>query len=89
MLQYLQLNPKISAYTFIFASYDFNTTPIAPPGTKVVVNYKPYQRLTWELNGEDGWYMGPSMKHYCYLQCYFQITNQVRDCDTVTFIPHE
>ena len=89
MLQYLQLNPKISAYTYIFASYDFNTTPIASPGTRVVVNYKPYQRLTWELNGEDGWYMGPSMKHYKCVKCYFPRTNQVCDCGTVTFIPNE
>ena len=52
MLQASRLNPKISAYTYIFGNYDYNTTPISPPGTKVVVNSKPDQRLTWDLNGE-------------------------------------
>ena len=29
------------------------------------------------------------MKHYQCVQCYFSRKKQVRDCDTVTFIPHE
>ena len=29
------------------------------------------------------------MKHYKCVKCYFPRTNQVRDCDTVTLIPHE
>ena len=89
MLRSSRLNPKISAYTHIFGKYDFSTTPIAPPGTKVVVHSKPDQCLTWYLSGEEGWYVGPSMNYYRCVQCYFPRTNQVRDCDTVTFIPHE
>ena len=89
MLQASRLNPKISAYTYIFGNYYFNTTPIAPPGTKVVFHYKPCQRLTWYLNAEAGWYVGPSMKHYWCVQCYLPIKKQLRECDTVTFIPHE
>ena len=89
MLRASRLNPKISAYTYICGNYDFNTTPIAPPGTKVVVHSKPYQRLTWYLNVESGRYLGPSMKHYWCVKCYFPQTNQVWDCDTVTLIPHE
>ena len=54
MSQDSRLNPKISTYTFIFGTYDFNTTPIAPPGTKVVVRSKPYQCLTWDLNRYSG-----------------------------------
>ena len=32
MLRASRLNPKISAYTYMFVNYDFNTTPIAPLG---------------------------------------------------------
>ena len=47
MLRASWLNPKISAYTYIFGKYDFNATPIAPPGKKLVVHSNPYQHLTW------------------------------------------
>ena len=53
------LNPKILAYTYNFVDYDFNTTLIAPTDKKVVIHSKPDQRLTWDLNGETGWYVGP------------------------------
>ena len=35
MLQASLFNTKISAYTYIFGNYDFNTTLIEPPGKKV------------------------------------------------------
>ena len=43
ILQDSRLNPKISAYTYIFGNYDFNTTLIEPPGKKVewsITNHK-------------------------------------------------
>ena len=53
MLRALLLNPKVSAYTYIFGNYYFKTTPIVPPGKKAVLNSKPGQCLTWYLNGES------------------------------------
>ena len=88
MLRVSRLNPKISAYTYIFGNYGFNTTTIADPGTKLIVHFKPYKLLTWVLDVEAGWYVGPSMKHYQYVQFYLPRTNQLCDCDAVTFIPH-
>ena len=79
---------NISAYPHFFGNYNFNNTNIAPTGTKVVVHSKPDQLLTWDLNGEAGWYVGPSVKHYWCVKCYSPQTNQVHDCDTVPFIPH-
>ena len=89
MLRASILNSKISAYTYIFGNYDFNTTPIEPADKRLVGHYKPDQRLTWYLNGESVWYVIPSMKHYFCVQCYYPRTNQVHDCDTFTFMPHE
>ena len=48
---------------------------------------KPSVRRTWELNGEVGCYVGPSIQHYRCVQCYFTRTKTLRDCDTVTFFP--
>ena len=68
--------------------YLFFATPMAPPCKKVVAHVKPGARRTWELNGEVGWYVGPSMNHYRCVSCYFPRTKTTRDCDTVTFFPH-
>ena len=87
LLRSARVHPKISAYTYICGEFDFKSTPLAPPGTKVVAHIKPSNRATYELNGEMGWYIGPSMNHYRCVQCYFPRTRTVRDCDTVTFLP--
>ena len=77
----------MSAYTYIFGEFNFAATPLAPPGTKIVAHIKPNVRRTWELNGEVGWYVGPSLQHYRCVSCYFPRTKTLRNCDTVTFSP--
>ena len=52
-----------------------------------MTHIKPNNRGTWELNGEVGWYVGPSMRHYRCVKCYFPRTKTDRDCDKVTFFP--
>ena len=59
MLRASRANPKLSAYSYIFGEFDFNATPLAPPGTRVVAHSKPAVRGTWAPNGEDAWYIGP------------------------------
>ena len=88
LLRATRINPALSAYTYIYGEFNFSATPMAPPGTKVVAHVKPDDRRTWELNGEVGYYVGPAMKHYRCVKCYFPQTRTTRICDTVTFIPH-
>ena len=88
LLRSARTNPRLSACTFIFGEFNFNATPLAPPGTKVVGFVSPEKRGSWELNSEVGWYVGPSMHHYRCVQSYFPRTREVRDCDTVGFFPH-
>eukprot|EP00978_Attheya_sp_CCMP212_P008992 scaffold21179_cov47-Attheya_sp.AAC.3 len=40
LLRGSRLNPKLSAYAQIHGAFDFNRTPLAPPGTKVLVHEK-------------------------------------------------
>ena len=87
LLRSARTNPQLSAYTYMFGEFNFASTPLAPPGTKVVAHIKPGVRRTWELNGEVGWYVGPSMHHYRCVKIYFPRTKTTRDCDTVTFFP--
>ena len=38
LLRQFRVNPKLSTYAYLFGNYDFNRCPMAPPGTRVVVN---------------------------------------------------
>ena len=65
MLGLSRLNPKLSAYNQRFGNFDFNKTPMAPLGTKVVAyQAKAQQQTTWSDHGIHGWYIGPSMHYY-------------------------
>ena len=89
LLRAARTNPALSAHAYIFGQYDFSATPMAPPGTKVIVHLDPKIRGTWELHGDVGWYVGPALDHYRCVECYFPRTKTTRICDTVTFVPHE
>lgn len=80
-------NPKVSAHTMLEGSFDFNSTPLAPPGTKVLIHEKTDQRRTWDPHATEGWYIGPATEHY---RCYRVFTNKTkgeRISDTVEFFP--
>ena len=89
LLRNARVNPKLSAYSYMYGEFNFRATPLAPPGTKIIAHVSPDKRGTWDLNGEQGWYVGPSLSHYRCVQCYFPRTREVRDCDTVEFFPHD
>ena len=61
----LHLNP--SAYSQVQGHFDFNRTPLAPLGTKVMVHEKPDNRGTWDPHAVEAWYVGLAMHHY---RCY-------------------
>ena len=64
LLRASRVNPKLSAYAYLFGNFDFNKTPLAPPGTKVAVHIKPGNRPSWGHHVELGYYVGPAMEHY-------------------------
>ena len=83
-----RLHPKLSAYAHIHGEFDYNRTPLAPPGSQVLVHEKPKQRGSWDDHGLRGWYMEPAMAHYRCYTCYIPATNGERISDTVEFFPH-
>ena len=62
-----RINPKLSAWEQINGRYDFNATPIAPPGIKVLAHLKADQRESWSAHAFEAWYVGPALEHY---RCY-------------------
>eukprot|EP00978_Attheya_sp_CCMP212_P042396 scaffold257717_cov58-Attheya_sp.AAC.1 len=49
-----RMNPKLSAHAQVYGAFDFNRTPLAPPGTKVLGHEKPEVRGTWAPHAVDG-----------------------------------
>ena len=82
-----QKKPTISAYTAIGGPFYFNKTPLAQPGTKVVVHKKPQQRKNWGIHGIQGWYIVPEMEHYRCYTWYAPSTRGEIDSDVVEFLP--
>jgi hypothetical protein len=82
-----RLNPKNSAHSQIHGPFDYNQTPIAPLGYKVLVHVKPHLRGAWDPKAEDGFYNGPAKTHYRCVQVYITETDSTRITDTITWIP--
>ena len=71
----------------MFGQFDYNKTPLVPPGTNVVAHTHPSIRASWQMHGEQGWSIGPSLQHYRCIKCFFPKTRSERDVNTVTFFP--
>ena len=75
LLRQSRINPNLSGWEQIHWRYDFNRTPIAPPGIKVKVHARPTQQQTWAPHALDAWYVGPTMERY---RCYTVWATQTR-----------
>ena len=58
-----RIDPKKSAYEALEGAFDFdyNRTPLCPPGTKALVYIDPKNRATWAPHVIDAWYIGPAI----------------------------
>jgi hypothetical protein len=55
LLRNSRLNHKLSAYAQVFGPYDFNVTPLAPPGTRTGAQEKPKnEQLGTPMESPDG-----------------------------------
>ena len=85
LLRSSRINPNLLEYTYIFGIFNFNKTPLAPPGTKVVIHKKSKQRGLWAYHGVTGWYIGPSLDHYRCVKYHVLTPRADIDVDTVIF----
>jgi hypothetical protein len=83
-----RINPRLSAEAQLNGAFDYNKTPLAPPGTKVLIHETPNGRCTWAVHGVDGWYVGGAPEHYGCYQVYATKTRAARITRTVAFFPH-
>ena len=87
LLRSSRLNPRLSAHAHLNGNFDFNRTPMAPLGTRVVLHETPGQRQSWAPHGIDGWYIGLAPEHYRCYTIHVPKTNGIRIGSTVEFFP--
>jgi hypothetical protein len=85
LLRKSRINPRMSAYAQLNGHFDFNRTPLAPPGTYVIAHDKLDQRASWDPHGVDGFYLGPALDHYRCYQVNITKTKGTQSVDTVEF----
>jgi hypothetical protein len=88
LLRPSRLNPRLSAEAQLNGAFDFNKTPFAPPGTRILIHETPAARRTWAAHGVDGWYLNRAPDHYRCYRTYVTKTAAERISDTVDFFPH-
>ena len=82
MLRPCRFNPKMSAYTALEGEFDYNSTPLAPLGSKVIAFKPPGVRQTWAPHGTLAWTIGPASNHYRCISVYVPKTNATITADT-------
>jgi hypothetical protein len=67
-----RIHPSLSAHASLHGNFDYNRTPIAPIGTRVIAHVTAEKRKTFgaSVHGDIGWYIGPSLEHYRCYKCY-------------------
>lgn len=88
LLRPSRINPQLSAYAQIHGQFDYNKTPLAPPGMKVLAHVLPKDRGSWDTHAEPGFYIGPAIKHYRCHKVWIKRTQAERIAETVKWLPH-
>ena len=84
-----RLNPLMSAYCQLGGPFDYNSTPMTPPGCRVIIHQKSSQRASWAPDGIGGWYTGPAMHHYRCYTCISEKSGATLVADTMLFYPQK
>ena len=88
MLRTRNIDSTKSAYEEVYGRFDYNTTPLVPPGSKATVHRKPNQRTSWGTHGVTGYCIGPAMMHYRSLTFYLPRSGGECTSDTSAIYPN-
>ena len=88
LLRPSRVNPKLSAYAQIHGPFNFEKTPLAPPGIKVLAHEQAEGRESFAVHSYRGYYLGPCLNHYRCYRVYCPATNSSRIANTVDWFPH-
>ena len=85
LLRQSRLHPTISAWEHFNGPFNFDATPLGPPGCKIIAHARGSTRLSWDYRGHMGFYIGPALDHYRCHKLIKSSTSAVIISDTVVF----
>ena len=87
MLRQSRINPKLSANDQVFGTFNYQRTPLAPLGTKVIIHERPDQRLTWDKHGLPGFLVNQAKDYFRSYQVSVTITGATRVLGVIELLP--
>jgi hypothetical protein len=87
LLRTSRINPRLSAEAQLNGNFDFNKTPLAPPGTRALVFEDPTNRGTFAPHAIDAWYLSHAKDNYRCHKFFIPSTNGERIAQTAEFFP--
>lgn len=87
MLQPSCINLLILAYTQVHDIFDFNRTPLALAGCKIIIHDRTKECPTWANHGSQWFYVGPAIKPCQKYKYWMLVTKSIRTSNTVEFFP--
>ena len=80
--------PRLSVWAACNGGFHFDSAPIAPPGTAMLMHAKPENRSSFGFNAKKAYYIGPCFKCYRTFRELLPLTWGKRLTDSVKFKHH-
>ena len=87
LLQTYRTCPKISTYAHLHGTYNFDTTPLAPPGVRALLYNDPNHRVSYGVHGDEEYYRNTALEHYRCYKCFVPSIGGIRICATAKLFP--
>ena len=84
-----RINPKLSDKALLDEAFGYNKTPLAPLGTKVLLQETPKKIGTWAPHGVGGWYVVAAPDHSRFHRIFVLQTHKERIARTMEFFLHK
>ena len=85
LLRPSSINTCISDQEILNDCFEYNRTPLATLGARVIVYEMLSKRVTWEPHRKDGWYLDYAPYHYRFHKTYIKEKSSERISHTVEF----
>ena len=85
LLRQTNINPKISAFAYLYGTHIYNAQPFSPIGMEAMIHNKTSQRKTFAQHCSKGFVLGSSPEHYQCWNLWTTSTKATRVSGTVFF----
>ena len=87
LLQTYRTCPKISDYAHLHGTYNFDTTPLAPPGVRALLYKDPNHCVSYGVHGDEAYYLGPALEYYRCYNCFVLSKGEIRTYSIAQLFP--